>query len=101
MKTMIDPVFPQAVASAVSNLKSRLQQTYEQAYPGLADIIHIVLDKEEARAWELSSFPHLLLPDLVDAHIAKLNLRPTEPRHAVISLLDNVTDDQPAFALCG
>jgi hypothetical protein len=68
-------VFLQTVTGAVADLKNRLQHDYEQAYPNLAEIIHIVLDEEEANAWELS-FPHLFLPDLVEAHIAKLNLQP-------------------------
>ena len=67
-------VFPHIVSVALSRLKQRLQQTYERAYPGLREIVHLVLDEEESKAWELSPFPHLLLPDLVEAHIAKLNL---------------------------
>jgi hypothetical protein len=34
-----------------------------------------VLDEEEAKAWDLSFFPHLFLPDLVEAHIATLGAR--------------------------
>ena len=75
------PAFSQSVISAVSYLKRRLQQDYEQAYPCLAEIIHLVLDEEEANAWKLSAFPHLLLPGLVEAHIAKLNLRPADTGH--------------------
>jgi hypothetical protein len=69
-------VFPQNLISAVSKLKNRLQRNYEQAYPGLHDLIRIVLDEEEANAWNLSPFPHLFLPDLVETHIAKLGLEP-------------------------
>jgi hypothetical protein len=69
-------VFPQILIGAVSHLKNRLQRQYEHAYPGFGDIIRIVLDKEEARAWDLSPFPHLFLPDLVEAHIAQLGLQP-------------------------
>lgn len=69
-------VFLQTVSVALTQLKQRLQQDYEQAYPNLREIIHIVLDEEEANAWELSIFPHLLLPDLVEAHIEKLGLEP-------------------------
>jgi hypothetical protein len=29
----------------------------------------LVLDEEERNAWELSLFPHLLLPDLVEARV--------------------------------
>jgi hypothetical protein len=70
-------VFLQNLSSAVSKLKNRLQREYEQAYPGLHDLIRIVLDEEEARAWSLS-FPHLFLPDLVEAHIAQLGLQPVK-----------------------
>jgi hypothetical protein len=70
--------FLPTLVGAVSELKQRLQHDYEQAYPGLGDIIRIVLDEEEANAWELS-FPHLFLPDLVEAHIAKLGLQPAGP----------------------
>src|SRR5205823_9639778 len=112
--TQPEPVFLQTVSVALAQLKQRLQQDYEQAYPDLREIIHIVLDEEETNAWELSLFPHLLLPDLVEAHIAKLNLQPADTAH------DNViaphgfakihppsqgygaaTNYQPALALCG
>src|SRR5437762_13535950 len=81
MKTEQDPdptaVFPQIVTNAVSKLKNRLQQEYERTYPNLGDLVRIVLDEEEAKAWELS-FPHLFLPDLVQAHITQLGLRPAD-----------------------
>lgn len=69
-------VFPQTVSVALERLKERLQRTYERVYPDLREIIHLVLDEEEAEARELSSFPHLLLPDLVETHLARLNLQP-------------------------
>lgn len=75
MKTNQIDAFSQTLASAVAKLKNRLQRNYEQAYPELGDLVRIVLDEEEARAWELS-FPQLLLPDLVEAHVAKLHLQP-------------------------
>jgi len=49
-------VFLQRVTAAVSELKDQLQQDYERTYPGLGEIIRIVLDEEEAKAWELSFF---------------------------------------------
>src|SRR5258708_17632312 len=73
-------VFPQSLTATVSKLKNRLQRDYEQAYPNLGDLVRIVLDEEEAKAWELS-FPHLFLPDLVEAHIAQLGLQPVAARH--------------------
>ena len=72
--------FLQTLTGALSELKQRLKYEYEQAYPGLGDIIQLVIDEEEANAWELS-FPHLFLPDLVEAHIAKLGLQPVGRPH--------------------
>ena len=94
-------VFLQTVTGAVADLKNRLQHDYEQAYPNLGEIIHIVLDEEEANAWELS-FPHLFLPDLVEAHIAKLNLQPAENKHDNVFVprrLTEIPTYQPALAL--
>ena len=79
-------VFPRTVAVAVSALRRRLQEDYEQAYPGLSEIIRIVLEEEEAKAWKLTSFPHLLLPDLVEAHIAILGLNPADTMHDDIAV---------------
>jgi hypothetical protein len=100
----LDSVFPQIVTGAISNLKTRLQHVYEQAYPALAEIIHIVLDEEEAKAWELSPFPHLLLPDLVEAHIAQLGLQRAETRRDNVLVPHDFTkidNYRPALALCG
>ena len=73
-------VFLHKLTAAVSELKERLLHDYEQLYPGLGEIIRIVIDEEEAKAWELSFFPHLFLPDIVDAHIATLGLEPAGTR---------------------
>jgi hypothetical protein len=88
MKTEEHPqptaVFIQRITAAVSELKDQLQGDYERRYPGLGEIIRIVLDEEEAKAWELSFFPHLFLPDMVEAHIATLGLEPVERRYGDI-----------------
>ena len=97
-------IFPNLVSVALVRLKQRLQQDYERAYPDLREIIHLVLDEEESKAWELSSFPHLLLPDLVEAHIAKLNLRPAETKHDDVFAphrFDQIENYEPALVLCG
>jgi hypothetical protein len=93
-------LFLQTLTSAVSKLKNRLQRNYEQAYPGLRDLIRIILDEEEANAWELS-FPHLFLPDLVEAHIATLGLQPADTRHDNVLAphgFAEIRNHQPAFA---
>jgi hypothetical protein len=93
--------FLQTVSVAIAQLKQQLQEDYEQAYPALREIIHLVLDEEERNAWELSLFPHLLLPDLVEAHIGKLNLQPAETKHddaLVPHRFNNIPMPQPAFA---
>ena len=97
-------VFLQMVSAAMTQLKQRLQHDYEQAYPALREIIHLVLDQEETNAWRLSTFPHLLLPDLVETHIANLNLQPAETKHDDVFTprgFAHVTGFQPALALCG
>ena len=106
MKTDIqpNPVFLQTVSVALAQLKQRLQQDYEQAYPNLREIVQLILDEEEAKAWELSLFPHLLLPDLVEDHITNLNLHPVETKHDDIFArhgFNRIETGQPAFALCG
>ena len=98
------PVFPQTVTNAVSKLKNRLQQEYERTYPELGDLVRIVLDEEEAKAWELS-FPHLFLPDLVEAHITQLGLRPPEIRDNRVPVPAGFSTDLqhqlvPAYAHC-
>jgi len=95
--------FLRRVSVALTQLKQRLQSDYEHAYPELAEIVHLVLDEEEARARQLSFFPHLLLPDLVEAHIATLNLRPVKTRREDVSAPHRFNDflsDQPACAVC-
>jgi hypothetical protein len=97
-------VFLQMVGVAVAQLKQQLQQDYEHAYPELREVIHLVLDEEESRAWDLTLFPHLLLPDLVEAHVAQLNLRPVNAKHAKIVAPRRSHEFgiyQPALALCG
>jgi hypothetical protein len=105
--TITDPtktVFLQTVGVAITQLKQQLQQDYEHAYPELREVIHLVLDEEESHAWELTLFPHLLLPDLVEAHVSKLNLRPVETKHEDLFAprrSDEFGMYQPALALCG
>ena len=97
-------VFLQTVSAAVTQLKQKLQQDYERVYPDLGEIIHLVLDEEEAKAWELSLFPHLLLPDLVEVHVAKLGLQPAETKHEDVVVPHRFIEMptyQPALALCG
>src|SRR5256885_3187130 len=97
-------VFLQTVSVALAQLKQRLQHDYEETYPDLREIVHLVLDEEETKAWELSLFPHLLFPDLVEAHVARLNLQPAPTRHynAVVPHdFTTIDNHQPALALCG
>src|SRR5438034_3442354 len=96
-------VFPQIVTNAVSKLKNRLQQDYERTYPDLENLVRIVLDEEEAKAWELS-FPHLFLPDLVEAHVAQLGLQSAYAGHNNLLApagFTEIEDHQFTPALCG
>ena len=103
MKTdlLTDPnktIFLQTVAIALYELKQQLQDNYERAYPALHEIIQRVLDEEEAKAWELSLFPHLLLPDLVETRVAQLNSRHVEIKHPDVFATPKF--NHPAFAFC-
>jgi hypothetical protein len=98
------PIFAQMVSLAIGRLKKRLQRCYQKAYPDSGEIIRRMIDEEEAKAREISFFPHLILPDLVDAGIGKLGLRPDETRHDTAGLSPEfTTTEMPkiAFALCG
>jgi hypothetical protein len=108
MKTdqLQDParLFHQMVSVALSRLKKRLQHDYQKAYPDSGEIIHLVLDEAEAKAWEISFFPHLIMPDIVDAHIARFRWQPAETSHDTAGLShDFIATEMPktAFALCG
>jgi hypothetical protein len=104
MNTQHEPtktVFLQTVGIALGNLKQQLQRDYEYAYPELSEVIHLILDEEESHAWDLTVFPHLLLPDLVEAHVAQLNLRPAATRHADVFPNHLRSENrEPIFALC-
>ena len=76
----MNAVFLQTLTGAILDLKNRVQQDYEQAYPGLGNVVRVVLDEAEEEAWDLSSFPHLLLPDLVETHMERLGLQPVSVR---------------------
>ena len=98
------PLFPQIVSIALDRLKKRLQHGYQKAYPDLGEIIELVLDEEEAKAREISLFPHLILPDLADTHFAKLGLRPAETRHETPGFSQDFTTTampKTALASCG
>ena len=46
------PLFSQMVSVALGRLKKRLLHDYQKAYPDSDEIIHLVLDEEEAKAWD-------------------------------------------------
>jgi hypothetical protein len=98
------PIFGPIVSLAIGRLKKRLQRYYQKAYPDSGEIIRRMIDEEEAKAWEISFFPHLILPDLVDARIGKLGLQPDETRHDTAGLSPEFTTSEmpkAAFAFCG
>lgn len=97
-------VFLQTVSLAIAQLKQRLQREYEQGYPDLGHLIQIVVDQEAARARELTFFPHLLLPDMVEAHLASLNLHPAKTNPGDLFAISNfspIPRYRPSAAFCG
>ena len=100
--TQPEPVFLQTVSVAIAQLKQRLQQDYEQAYPDLREIVHLVLDEEEAKAWELS-FSRICFSPIWSRRTSKPNLQAIEAKHDNVFAPHgfNESRSQPAFALCG
>ena len=64
--------FTQKLTRALAKLKRRLQGHYERAHPTQTELVRRAIAEAEACAWELSPFPHLFLPDLVEVRIAAL-----------------------------
>jgi hypothetical protein len=98
------PIFAQMVSVALDRLKKRLKRSYQKAYPDSGEIIHRMIDEEEAKAREIYFFPHLILSDLVDERIGKLGWQPAEARRHTVGLShDFTTTEMPktVFALCG
>ena len=98
------PLFPSLVSAALSQLKTRLQDDYQKAYPDSREIIHRVIDCEDVRARALSFFPHLILPDLVEAHFTELGFQPAETSLGAVVPSQDFTaaeTSKSAFALCG
>ena len=69
-------IFSERLTDAVAELTRRLQAHYERIHPGRSELVRNAIAEAEAMAWELSLFPHLFLPDLVEARIAELALQP-------------------------
>jgi hypothetical protein len=88
----------------IAELKEQLQHNYERTYPELREIIHLVIDEEESNAWKLSQFPHLLL-DLVEAHLARLNLQLANAQLGDLLKSQNLAgaaeSDQSPLEFCG
>jgi hypothetical protein len=97
-------IFVQMVSVALDRLKKRLKRNYQKAYPNSGEIILRMIEEEEAKAREISFFPHLILSDLVDERIGKLGLQPAEMRRETAGLSrDFTTTKMPktVFVLCG
>jgi hypothetical protein len=94
------PIFAQIVSLAIGRLKKRLRRYYQKAYPDSGEIIRRMIDEEEAKAWEISFFPHLILPDLVDARIGKLGLQLDETRHNTAGLSPDHYEKLNIYSIC-
>lgn len=82
--TEIHSFFCQKLHRALAQLTRQLQAQYEQAFPGHGETIQKTIREAQIAAWDLSPFPHLLFPDLVEARIGELALQPvyTQPAAA-------------------
>jgi len=63
--------FYQALATAITELRERLRARYERVFPGQKALIDNILEEAESVAW-CTPFPHLFLPDLAEARMARI-----------------------------
>ena len=80
--------FRERLTKALADLKRRLQSRYERLHPEHSELVREVVAEAEAAAWDMSAFPHLVLPDLVEVRMAQLDLEPAFAR----------SEDATAFA---
>ena len=73
-------VFRERLTTALADLRHRLQAHYERLHPDHCDVVREVVAEAEATAWDLSPFPHLVLPDLVEVRMEQLALEPAFAR---------------------
>jgi len=71
------------LTNAIAELTRRLQAHYEKLHPAHGELVRRAIAEAEATAWKLSSFPHLFLPDLIEARIEELALQPAFVRSEV------------------
>lgn len=69
---------PGKLSVVISTLKERLRTDYEARYPNQRRLVREILDEAETVAW-LTPFPHLFLPDLVEAGIGQRIRTPHTP----------------------
>jgi len=62
--------FYDKLTQSITDLRARLQARYERHFPGQSALIGRILEEAEAVAW-CTPFPHLFLPDLAEAQIAR------------------------------
>ena len=72
------------LTNAIAELTRRLQAYYEKLHPAHVELVRKAIAEAEATAWKLSSFPHLFLPDLIEARIEELTLQPTFARSEAV-----------------
>jgi hypothetical protein len=63
--------FYPSLTTAITELRERLRTRYQRIFPGQNALIDNVLEEAESVAW-CTPFPHLFLPDLAEARIARL-----------------------------
>ena len=63
--------FYQSLSVSITELRERLRVRYERIFPGQKTLIEDVLEEAESAAW-CTPFPHLFLPELAEARIARI-----------------------------
>lgn len=61
----------QNLSKAIADLRERLRVRYERILPGQRALVESILEEAESVAW-CTPFPHLFLPDLAEARVARV-----------------------------
>ena len=72
--------FCRKLVATLRQLKTRLQDKYEDALPGHRELVRQAVDEAEQLAWG-TPFPHLFLPDFAEIRVAEI-VAAREPAYA-------------------
>lgn len=71
----VAPQFCRQLKEAIARTKDRLRAKYEELFPESGHHVDQAINEAEDLAWE-TPFPHLFLPDFVEARVNAITAQP-------------------------